>query len=254
MRLLFVVAFLQVFSLQNCFALFDEDQALSTPLRSPTQESIFSPLTTPAPSTPLQSPPEESIFSPTTNLKDQLSPIFGALAVKSTEGPVSRKDMKEIYRKYGFQFLTGLWLDIDLIDLEKSIKLMRRGRNPVTRKGKKLVAHHVTLTPTHLALFPEDIHQGKDQYIVTKKDRLSGKASVVATRLTKQRAEEIKKECEAQALANGENVEFHRKGNLLHAAKGEGPSQINRVKFNVERERIFKDLSKKLDSLQLGSS
>lgn len=240
MRLLFVVAFLQVFSLQNCFA-FDEDQ-----------ENNITHNQTLAPSTPLKRPTREDIFSPLTNLENKLSPVRNAIAIERTiRGPLSPESIGRIYEKTAPEFLTTeMYLDPSILDLEKSIERMSVGLNPITYDGQETDVHHPTQTPRRKILIPKKVHQSKDRYIVTKKDPLSEEVTVVATRLTKQRGKEIIKESEVKALEKGENVEFHLIGNVLHPAVG--PSRIDRAAFKTERQTILKNLAKKLTSLKPG--
>ena len=304
MRLLFVVAFLQVFSLQNSFALFDEDQgnniphnqALtpSTPLKSPpkewifsplttptpftplrssskkgifspltipspstpfqslTQESIFSPLTTPLPSTPLPNTPKKSILSPLSALEGILDKIRDELALLATKhDSVSPGTIGRVWEDIAPELVEKI-CDPRILDPNTSIERTSQGLNPDTYDGQPTHIHHVAKTPRRKALITKDQHQGKDRDILTKKNLITGEATIVAKRLSKQRAEEIKKELEAQALDNGENVEFRRIGNALHPKTG--PSRINRSEFRIEKRTILKDLSEKLTLLQLGSS
>lgn len=261
-RLLFVFAFLQVFSLQNCFALLDENQedsisnnqatGPSTPLRSPPEESIFSPLATSIPFTPLKSPIEEGISSPLTELERRLSLIRGELARLITiDGSVSPASIGKVWEEKAPELLEEI-CNPSMLDPNTSIERTSQGLNPDTYDGQPTDIHHVAKTPRRKILITRAQHQGKNRDIVTKKDLESGEVTIVATRLPKQKALEIKKESEARALENGENVEFYRIKNALHPKTG--PSRINRPEFKREKRGILKDLSKKLTSLQLGSS
>ena len=238
-RSLFIVAFLQIFSLQNCFALLDEDQENNIPCNKAT-----------APSTPLQSPSKKSMFSPLTDLDNKFSPVRNALALEKTlYNSVSPGSIERIYKENAPEFLTpGMYYDSRILDLETSLERMSLGLNPLTYRGEETEVHHLKQTPTRQALLPKRLHRSRDRYIVTKQDLLSGEASVVATRLTKQRAEEIIKEFEAQALENEEDVKFHLIGNILHPATG--PSRIDREAFHAERQRTLKDLAKRLSSVK----
>ncbi|MBX9621176.1 MAG: hypothetical protein K2X28_03965 [Alphaproteobacteria bacterium] len=236
-RLLFFVAFLQVFSLQTCFAFLKEDQENKIPH---------------TPSTPLKRPPEKSIFSPLTILENKFSPVRKELAIKKTlYGSVSPKSMERVYRDFAPEFLisgsTGMYLDPSILNLEKSLELMSLGHNPTTYDNQKTEVHHLLQTPRRKILLPKKLHRSRNRYIVTKQDLLSEEVTVVATRLTKQRGKEIIKESEAEALEKEESVKFHLIGNILHPAKG--PSRINRAAFKTERQNIFKETAKKLSLL-----
>lgn len=240
-RSLFIVAFLQVFSLQNCFAFLDEDQENNIPCNKAT-----------TPSTPLPKQQKKSIFSPLTDLDNKFSPVRNALAIEKTiRGSVSPGSIGKIYEENAPEFLTtGMYFDPSILDLETSLERMSLGLNPLTYRGEETQVHHVTQTPTKQALLPKGLHRSRDRYIITKQDLLSEEVTVVATRLTKQRAKEIIKESEAQALEKGENVKFHLIGNILHPATG--PSRIDREAFHAERQRTLKDVAKKrLSSLKL---
>jgi hypothetical protein len=228
MRLFFVVAFLQVFSLQSSFA-FDADKE---------NEEI--------PSTPPQKAQRKSVVSPLTSLENDLSPVRNALAIKKTiRGHVSPESIEKIYKKFAPKFLTSeMFYDPDILDLETSIERMSLGLNPLTYRGEETEVHHLKQTPTKQALLPKGLHRSRNRYIVTKQDLLSGEVSIVATRLTKHKANEIIKESEIQALEIGENVKFYRIGNVLHPATG--PSRIDRKAFNIERQKILKKVAKVL--------
>lgn len=235
-RLLFIVAFLQVFSLQNSFA-FDEDQENNIPHNQ-----------TLAPSTPLKYPQKESIFSPLTALENKFSPVRSALAIQKTIlGSVSPESIGRIYEKIAPELLTPeIYLDTTILDLEKSLERMNLGLNPITYDGQKTEVHHIAQTPRRKILLPKGLHRSRDRYIVTKKNLLSGEVTVIATRLTRQEAEEIIKESETQ-LVEEDRAEFYLIGNILHPAKG--PSRIDREAFNTERQHILKEAAKKLSSL-----
>lgn len=230
-RLLFVVAFLQVFSLQACFAFLEEDQENKIPH---------------TPSTPLKRPPEKSIFSPLTILENKFSPVRSALAIKKTlHGSVSPGSIGKIYEDIAPELLRPeTYLDPTILDLEKSLELMRLGHNPITYDGQKTEVHHLAQTPRRKILLPKGLHRSRNRYIVTKKNLLSGEVTVVATRLSRQEAEEIIKASEAETLEKGENVKFHLIGNILHPAAG--PSRINRKKFNIERQEMLKEAAENL--------
>ncbi|MDK3155636.1 hypothetical protein QPK87_03440 [Kamptonema cortianum] len=125
------------FSLQNCFALLDEDQ-----------ENNITHNQTLAPSTPLKGPTKEDIFSPLTNLENKLSPVRNAIAIKKTiRGPLSPESIGRIYEEIAPEFLTTeMYLDPSILDLEKSIERMRVGLNPITYDGQETDVHHPTQT------------------------------------------------------------------------------------------------------------
>ncbi|MBX9785848.1 MAG: hypothetical protein K2Y08_00775 [Alphaproteobacteria bacterium] len=228
MRLLFVVAFLQICFLQNSFALDADKENEEKPSMLP------------------QKSKRKSVVSPLSKLENDLSPVRSALAMKKTiHGHVSPKSIEEIYKKFAPKFLTsGMFYDPDILDLETSIERMSLGLNPLTYRGEETEVHHLKQTPTRQALLPKGLHRGRDRYIVTRQDLQSEEVTVVATRLTKQKAKEIIKESEAQALEKGECVKFHLIGNILHPALG--PSQIDREAFKSERQKTLKKVAKVL--------
>lgn len=236
-RLFFLVAFLQVFSLQNSFA-FDVDKENEAENKNPKRKAK-------EPSTPPSKRQKKDKNSPLKLLEDAFSPIRRALAIEKTKGHVSRKKMKEIYETYGSQFLTPeMWYDLKILDPETSVERMSKGLNPLTYRGEETEVHHVTQTPTKQALLPKGLHRSKNRYIVTKKDLESGEVTIIATRLTRLKAEDIIKESTAKTLKNGENVKFYRIGNVLHPASG--PSKIDRVAFKKEKHNTLTGVAKRL--------
>lgn len=234
-RLLFIAAFLQFFSIQNSFAL-DEDK-----------ENNVLPNKVAAPSTPLQSHSKKGVLSPLTILENKFSPVRNALAIKKTlYGSVSPESIGRIYEEMAPEFLTTeMYLDPSILDLKESIQRMSSGLNPLTYRGEETEVHHLKQTPTKQALLPKGLHRSWDRYIVTRQDLISGEVTVVVTRLTKKKAQKIIKKSKLEAREKGENVKFYLIGNILHPATG--PSRIDRSAFHAERQKTLKSIAKKLN-------
>ncbi|MBL8677017.1 MAG: hypothetical protein JNJ47_06325 [Alphaproteobacteria bacterium] len=145
MRLLFSIAFLQFFSLENSFA-FDEDKENNIPHNQAL-----------APSTPPQSPTKKSISSPLTALDNKFSPIRNALAIQKTlHGSVSPEKIEKVYKEIAPELLTPeIYYDASILDPKTSIERMELGLNPLTYRGKETEVHHLKQTPTKQALLPK---------------------------------------------------------------------------------------------------
>ena len=186
-RLLFLVAFLQVFSLQNSFA-FDVDK-----------ENL--------------SPPH----SPYSKLDNALSPVRNALALQLVDkGSVSPNSIKETYQKYAPELIKNpLWFDLPLFDKEKSLPNMQEGKSGTSYKGDRMDVHHLYQTDdSPLAYLPKSIHYSTDRYIVVNKH----KKSIFRTRLTRDEAFDLV-ETSVENVAVGNILHPYKGHSLINRSK-----------------------------------
>lgn len=207
-RLLFIVAFLQVFFLQNSFA-FDEDKENKNP--------------------PL---------SPQSKLDKTLSPVRRKLALKrAIRGSVSPRSIRKAYEEFAPDLIKDpVWFDPLLFNKDESLPKMEQGKSGVSYNGELMELHHLFQTDdSPVAYFPKSIHRSLGaRYIVVKKALKPQKAKIVKTRLTRKEAHNLQKTSPLYVVES----------NSLHPYGGE--SLINRNSFNSRRRYIAKKVARKL--------
>ena len=186
-RLFFLVAFLQVFSLQNSFA-FDVDK-----------ENL--------------SPPQ----SPYSKLDDDLSPVRNALALQLVDkGSVSPHSIEKTYKHYAPELIAEpLFYDSLLFDLEISLPKMQEGKSGTSYKGERMELNHIFQTDdSSLAYLPWSLHRCIDRNIVVD----AGKKEIVGTRLTRDEAFNLAKTSKTNVIVS--NILHPHKGpSLINRSK-----------------------------------
>jgi hypothetical protein len=252
---LFIVAFLQVFFLQNSFALLDEDQENENPSVIPSKKSSIpakrlnskgkalqkTPLKRGSKASAADSPgttENPSSLSPYSRLNEELSPVRNVFACLLVEnGSVSPNSIKETYEKYAPGLTKKrVWVDTQLFDKEKSLPKMKKGKSGVSCKGHVMHLHHHGQTKDSVLIcMPDIIHFSKNCYIVVEKQLKLQKTKIVRTRLTRKEAHDLAKTSENYVVV----------GNVLHPYRN-GRSLINRTKFSAKRRSINKKIAKKI--------
>jgi hypothetical protein len=186
-RLFFLVAFLQVFSLQNSFAFDDDKENLSPPL------------------------------SPYSKLDRDLSPVRNALALQLVDnGSVSPDSIEKTYKQYAPELIAEpLFYDPLLFDLEISLSKMQEGKSGTSYKEERMDLHHVYQTDDGpLAYLPKSIHYSTDRYIVVNKI----KKSIVRTRLTRDEAFDLV-EADEENVVVGNTLHPYKGSSLINRPK-----------------------------------
>ena len=181
-RLFFLVAFLQVFSLQNSFA-FDVDKENKNP-----------------------HPP----ISPYSKLDNVLSPVRNALALQLVDkGSVSPDSIEKTYKQYAPELIAEpLFYDPPLFDLGKSLPNMQAGKSGRSYTGECMEVHHLFQTDdSPLAYLPWSLHRCIDRNIVVDES----KKEIVGRRLTREEAYTLARTSKTNVVVS----------NILHPYKGD---------------------------------